>query len=61
MTRDEFVDMLIAEYEKQQQIKAINAQRTAEETALVQEYKVDECNAKRNALVQKYTAMIKAI
>lgn len=61
MTKEEFVTMLMAEYEKKQQIAALNAQRVAEEQALVVEYKVNECNTKRNALAIKYADLIKAI
>ena len=61
MTREEFVDMLMAEYEKKQQIDALNVQRRAEELALVEEYKVNECNQKRNALAIKYADLAKAI
>lgn len=61
MNRDEFVDMLMAEYEKTQKIKQLNEQRRVEEDALAQDYKVVECNQKRNALVNKYSELMKAI
>ena len=61
MTRDEFVDMLMAEHEKKQAIATINEQRRSEELALADEYKVDECNKKRNALAIKYADQVKAI
>jgi hypothetical protein len=61
MTRDEFVDMLMAEYEKRQQLIALSEQRQAEEKSLVAEYKVDECNKKRNDLALKYANLAKKI
>lgn len=61
MTRDEFVDMLMAEHEKKKALTALNAQRQVEEQALTDEYKVLECNTKRNALAVKYADLVRAI
>ena len=61
MTRDEFVDMAMAEYEKKKQIEALNLQRHQEEEALATEYKVNECNTKRNAVVVKYQKLIEGV
>lgn len=61
MTREEFIDKLMAEYEKNEQIKLLIAQREAEEKKLYIEYKVNECNSKRNAIIVKYNNQIKVI
>ena len=61
MTRDEFIDMLMAQYEKNEQLKTLQAQRVAEEQDLAAEYKVDECNQKRAALAQKYIGLMDAV
>lgn len=61
MTRDEFVDMLMAEHEKKQALINLAAQRKAEEDAIVAEYKVDECNKKRSDIALKYANLAKAL
>lgn len=61
MTRDEFVDMCMAEYEKKQKLNELSAQRRAEEDALAEEYKVNECNQKRNEIAVKYANLAKSI
>ena len=61
MTKDEFIEMLMADFAKQQQIKTLQAQRLAEELALNDEYKVAECNTKKNNLAVRYTNLINDI
>lgn len=48
-------------YEKKKELQALSVARQAEEQALVVEYKVDECNAKRRDIINKYQAQMQAI
>lgn len=48
-------------YEKRKQIITLSNQRRAEEEALVLEYKVAECNIKRNELVTRYSGLINTV
>lgn len=57
MTTDEVASTIKRMFEKQSELAELNKQRQVEEKALVIEYKVDECNKKRNDLVAKYGAL----
>lgn len=48
-------------FEKKEAIRKLSVQRQTEEKALADEYKVDECNAKRNALAKRYAVQIQAL
>lgn len=61
MNDQQIADTIKSIYDKKQQILAINAERIAEEKAITEQYLVDECNAKRNALAVKYTNLAKPI
>jgi hypothetical protein len=58
VTPDEIVLNMKLIYEKTEYIKTLGKQRIAEEQALCQEYKVDECNSKRSAIATKYSEVI---
>lgn len=54
MTRDEFTDLLMQAQAYRNELRDLANQRRAEEQTLMDQYKVDECNGKRTALIQKY-------
>lgn len=58
MTTDEIVQRFKTIYEKRKEIQELGAARRQEEQDLVVEYKVDECNGKRNAIMARYNAQI---
>lgn len=61
MTDKQLVRQFKSLYEDRKELNDLASQRQAEEQALVEEYKVDECNAKRRALIEKYQALAKTI
>lgn len=61
MTKDEFVDQLMLVNDLRKQLIALNDARRVEEQAIVDEYRVNECNQKRSALVGKYNDLIAPI
>ena len=61
MTNDEFVTALKSIYEKRAEIVALQKERQVAEIALNVEYKVDECNTKKNALNFQYNVQIQAL
>jgi hypothetical protein len=61
MTRDEFVDKLMLLHEKRKVLRNLAENRRTEEQAIATKYKVDDCNAERNALVASYTATANTI
>lgn len=61
MNDQQIADTIKLIYSKKNQISLINAERTSEERAIAEEYKVDECNAKRNASALKYANLAKPI
>lgn len=54
--QEKFVVDLFTMYQKQNQINALAEQRVLDEKALSVEYKIDEVNSKRTALVNKFSA-----
>lgn len=54
ITKEEYVEQSYQAFLKNEQLKQLAAQRVAEETALIEEYKVNELNQKRAALIVKY-------
>lgn len=61
MTTDEIAQVIKTLYEKKKMLDDISSQRRQEEADLVMEYKVDECNQKRNAMVAKYSALTQSV
>jgi len=61
MTDSEIAESIKTIYEKRAELKELAAQRQAEEAALVEEYKVKECNEKRNAMIQRYATQGNAL
>ena len=59
--RNQFVDKLMKIHNNKKRMDAIMEQRKAEEKAIIEEYKVDECNAKRNAMAVRYQDLIQDI
>lgn len=57
LTKDEFLENLYQEYLKQQELNDLAVARAAEEQALMDEYKIDELNQKRSAIVSKYQSL----
>ena len=58
MTKDEFVQASMDIYVKNKELQVLADQRRAEEQALCDEYKVDECNSKRALIIKKYQDLI---
>ena len=61
MTNDQVVEKIKLVYKKRAEIISLAKQREAEETALVEEYKVNECNAKRNVIALRYANLNKVL
>ena len=61
MTTDEIASKVKQMYVLNKQLREVGAARAFEEQALNIEYKVDECNTKRNTLMLNYRAQQKAI
>ena len=61
MTNEEFVTALKSIYEKRLAIVALQKERQAAEIALNVEYKVEECNTKKNALSFQYNVQTQAL
>lgn len=58
MTPDEIVSNIKKMCELNKEIKKLHEDRQTEEKALTIVYKVDECNAARNALIVRYQGLI---
>ena len=58
MTKDEFVQASMDIYAKKKEIEVLSKQRASEEQDLIDEYKVIECNSKRNELAKRYSGLI---
>lgn len=61
ITKEEFLENMYQAFLKKVQINEFTKQRVAEETALSEEYKVNEINSKRAALVDKYNALTQTL
>lgn len=61
MNTDEIASKIKLMFEKEDEIRKLNKARQDEEAAIVAEYKVDECNSKRAAIVAKYANLQSAI
>ena len=61
MTNEEYTSALKEIQLRKKRIQILDKQRQDEELLLVAEYKVDECNQKRQIIIQKYEKLKKVI
>lgn len=54
LTKDQFVDKMMDLHRKRKQLNDLAEQRKAEEEALALEFRVNECNTRRGAIIKKY-------
>lgn len=57
ITKEEFLEQSYQAFLKNAQLTELAKQRQEEEHALAAEYKVDEANSKRSAIIAKYRAL----
>ena len=61
MTNEEMMAKIKMMYEKRAEILALQKERQASEIDLNVEYKVEECNTKKNALLFQYNSQIQVL
>ncbi len=61
MSDKQFIQKVKSIYEDRRELNELSKQRQAEEQALIVEYKVDECNQKRNEIMNRYQALMQEV